>query len=133
LVGDDAAWLRSNARALARNGALVETARSCERAIERLRSVTFDVVVNSLGGREIGRETEGREFLRAVRAHDVQVPVILMNGPSTAGSVARALEQGAFRYLSKPVDGAELWYLVVRAARLCDRRMEVVTIDPRAE
>ena len=60
----------------------------------------------------------GIEFLKAVRAHDVEVPVILMTGEPGLESAIRAVEYGAFRYLAKPVASEELWETVLRAARL---------------
>jgi EAL domain-containing protein (putative c-di-GMP-specific phosphodiesterase class I) len=63
-------------------------------------------------------ELTGMEFLKAVRAHDLDVPVILMTGEPNLESAIRAVEYGAFRYLSKPVEGMELCHCVSRAARL---------------
>jgi EAL domain-containing protein (putative c-di-GMP-specific phosphodiesterase class I) len=60
----------------------------------------------------------GIEFLKAVRAHDLDVPVILMTGEPTVESAMRAVEYGAFRYLAKPVLPEQLWEIVVHAGRL---------------
>lgn len=60
----------------------------------------------------------GIEFLRAVRAHDLDVPVILMTGAPDVESAVSAVEHGAFRYLAKPIASDELQQTVVRAARL---------------
>ena len=60
----------------------------------------------------------GIDFLKSVRAHDLDVPVILMTGNPTVESAAGAVEYGAFRYLAKPVPPDELCTTVLHASRL---------------
>lgn len=114
LVDDDPAILRAYTTALSRNGALVETAVNGRDASERVKEGAFDVIVSDI----MMPEMSGIEFLKAVRAHDLDVPVILMTGDPGLESAVRAVEYGASRYLAKPVGGAELWEAVLHAARL---------------
>lgn len=114
LVDDDLAVLRAYERALARHGVVVTTATNGREAAERVREGDFDVVVSDISMPEM----TGIEFLRAVRANDVDVPVILMTGEPEVGSAIRAVEYGAFRYLAKPVGGDDLWGAVLRASRM---------------
>ena len=74
---------------------------------------------------------DGLELLRAVRAHDLDVPVVLVTGDPALATAMRALEYGAFRYVPKPfqldaltsvVDGA---VLVGRMAKLRRRALEL--------
>jgi EAL domain-containing protein (putative c-di-GMP-specific phosphodiesterase class I) len=60
----------------------------------------------------------GLEFLRVVREHDLEVPVILMTGEPSLESAMLAVEYGAFRYLAKPIDTNQLGDVVTRAGRL---------------
>ena len=46
----------------------------------------------------------GIELLREVRRVDLDVPVILMSGSPDVETAASAVEYGAFRYLTKPLD-----------------------------
>ena len=92
----------------------VETASNGKEAAERVKAGSFDVIVSDISMPEM----TGIEFLRAVRAHDLDVPVILMTGEPGLESAVRAVEYGAFRYLAKPVAAQELWETVLRAARL---------------
>jgi DNA-binding NtrC family response regulator len=47
----------------------------------------------------------GMDLLKAVRARDLDVPVILMTGDPTVDSAAKAVELGALQYLTKPMAG----------------------------
>ncbi len=114
LVDDDAAVRRAYQRSLARSGWKVESAASGKEAIERVKSDSFEVILSDISMPEIS----GLEFLRAVREHDLDVPVILMTGDPELMSAIRAVEYGAFRYLVKPVDPAVLDDAVRRAARM---------------
>jgi EAL domain-containing protein (putative c-di-GMP-specific phosphodiesterase class I) len=114
LVDDDAAILRAYRSALSRHGATVETATTAKEAVLRLKTAQFDVIVSDISMPEMN----GIEFLRAVRAHDVDVPVILVTGEPSLESAIQAVEFGAFRYLAKPVAADELWETARRAATL---------------
>jgi EAL domain-containing protein (putative c-di-GMP-specific phosphodiesterase class I) len=114
LVDDDPAVIRAHERILARGGIHVETASNGREAAERVQNGSFDVIVSDISMPEM----TGIEFLKAVRAHDLDVPVILMTGEPNLASAVRAVEYGAFRYLSKPVPPQELLEIATRAARL---------------
>ncbi len=114
LVDDDRAVARSYQAALARNGWTVETSANGRQAIERVKASSFDVILSDISMPEMN----GLEFLRAVRDHDLDVPVILMTGEPGLDSAIRAVEYGAFRYLVKPVDVDALRETAHRAARL---------------
>jgi EAL domain-containing protein (putative c-di-GMP-specific phosphodiesterase class I) len=114
LVDDDPEILRVYGRSLARHGAVVETACDGMKAAARAKAGSFDVIVSDISMPEMS----GVEFLRAVREQDLDVPVILMTGEPRVESAVRAVEYGAFRYLTKPVADQELWDTVLRASRL---------------
>ncbi len=114
LVDDDQAVLRAYQSALTRRGWQVETASNGRVAAERVRTAKFDAILSDIAMPEMG----GLEFLRAVREQDLDVPVILMTGEPGLESAMRAVENGAFRYLVKPVDLGLLDETVRRAVRL---------------
>lgn len=114
LVDDDPAVLRAYGASLARHGVRVDTASNGKEAAERVKAGAYDAIVSDVSMPEM----TGIEFLKAVRAHDLDVPVILMTGQPEVESAIRAVEYGAFRYLVKPVAGQELWDTTLRAARL---------------
>jgi EAL domain-containing protein (putative c-di-GMP-specific phosphodiesterase class I) len=114
LVDDDPAVIRAFGNALERHGVQVESATNGKRAVERVSDGAFDVIVSDISMPEMN----GIEFLQAVRARDVDVPVILVTGEPSVESAIRAVEYGAYRYLTKPVVGKELWETVLRASTL---------------
>jgi EAL domain-containing protein (putative c-di-GMP-specific phosphodiesterase class I) len=114
LVDDDAALAKAYGSLLSRRGAVVDVASDGREAAKRVQSQSFDVIVSDISMPEM----TGVEFLKAVRAHDLDVPVILMTGEPGVSSAAEAVEFGAFRYLTKPVPNETLWEAVLRAASL---------------
>lgn len=114
LVDDDESVLRAYTGALTRYGAVVEAARNGREAVGRVKSGSIDVIVSDIGMPEM----TGIQFLKAIRAYDVDVPVILMTGEPDLASAIQAVELGAFRYLSKPVLPPDLWTTISRASRL---------------
>jgi EAL domain-containing protein (putative c-di-GMP-specific phosphodiesterase class I) len=114
LVDDEPAVVQAYARVLARDDVVAETALSGEAAIERVTAASFDVIVCDI----MMPKMTGIDFLGAVRAHDLDVPVILVTGAPRLQSAIDAVEYGAFRYLTKPVAPEELWKTVIRAGQL---------------
>jgi EAL domain-containing protein (putative c-di-GMP-specific phosphodiesterase class I)/ActR/RegA family two-component response regulator len=114
LVDDDAGVRRAYQRSLARSGWKVEAVASGKEAIGRVTSESFEVILSDIAMPEMS----GVEFLRAVREHDLDVPVVLMTGDPELTSAIRAVEYGAFQYLVKPVEPALLDDTVRRAARM---------------
>lgn len=114
LVDDDAQVRRAYAENLTRHDVRVDTASNGREAIDLVRAGSYDAIVSDISMPEM----TGVELLKAVRAHDIDVPVILMTGQPDVESAVRAVEYGAFRYLTKPVAGKELWETTLRAARL---------------
>ena len=75
-----------------------------EDALRLVRERDFDVILSdiNLPG------ASGIEFLRAVRVHDKDVPVILMTGGPEIETARLAVECGAQSYLIKPLSLSEL-------------------------
>jgi EAL domain-containing protein (putative c-di-GMP-specific phosphodiesterase class I) len=55
---------------------------------------------------------------KRVRAHDLDVQVVLITGSPSVDTAVRAIEQGALRYLVKPVDAEVLVNVAGEAVRL---------------
>jgi uncharacterized small protein (TIGR04563 family) len=66
----------------------------------------------------------GLDLLRAIRSFDPDVPVVLLTGTPTFETARRAVELGAFHYLTKPVDRGEL-HTVVKQANFAHRMAKV--------
>lgn len=115
LLVDDEPGLRYGlARVLERAGYVVDTVGDGASAAERTATIRYDVIVSDI--RLPG--LDGIGFLRAVRRHDLDVPVILMTGDPSVDTAARAVEYGALRYLVKPFADELLLASVVQAVQL---------------
>jgi two-component system, cell cycle sensor histidine kinase and response regulator CckA len=114
LVADDDPMMRKSiARLLAKsdfNAVIVDDGRQ---AIAALEQGPFDVILSDVQMPECG----GLDLVRAVRRIDLDVPVILMSGMPDVETATKALEYGAFRYLTKPLDSVALVKTLHHAAR----------------
>jgi EAL domain-containing protein (putative c-di-GMP-specific phosphodiesterase class I)/ActR/RegA family two-component response regulator len=120
LVNDDPDQRRAQTDALQRQGYWVSIASDGSEALALLTRGAFDCVVNGLSRPEL----DAVRLLRAIREHDLDVPVIVETACPSVESAAQAVEWSAFRYLIKPVQLDRLLELVglatetSRAARL---------------
>src|SRR5262245_33842186 len=100
VVDDDEHVARAYTAALRDAGHWVEWANSGESAIDKLAQASpLDAVLLDVHLPGIS----GLEFLRRLRARDEAVAVVMLTGDPQLSSAAGAVEQGAFRYLLKPL------------------------------
>ena len=127
LVDDDPGILKLTERLLRHAGFEVRTATHGREAEVLLGTDEFHVVVSDIEMPGM----DGIQLLRAVREHDLDLPVVLMTGNPAIETAVKAVEYGAFRYLVKPFPPRELQQVVTYAARL-DRmariKREAVTL-----
>jgi EAL domain-containing protein (putative c-di-GMP-specific phosphodiesterase class I)/ActR/RegA family two-component response regulator len=128
LVADDeVALLLVYKRALVAAGYAVDLASDGTQAIDLVKLGEYDTIVCDI----LMPKMDGLELLRAVRAHDLDVPVVLVTGDPALSTAMRALEYGAFRYVPKPFDLDHLIsvvegaVLVGRMAKLRRRALEL--------
>ncbi|HEY8947097.1 MAG TPA: response regulator, partial [Polyangiaceae bacterium] len=112
LVDDDAGVLGVMRRVLERAGFEVVTCADGHEALTALARGSFDVMLSDI---EMPGIT-GLSLLRAVREHDLDLPVVLMTGRPGVESAVDAIGYGAFRYLIKPVPVDTLHSVIARAA-----------------
>jgi EAL domain-containing protein (putative c-di-GMP-specific phosphodiesterase class I) len=114
LVDDEPGLVRALAKLLSNNGYVVTAASNGLEAIALMQAAAFDVIVSDI--RMPGMD--GLNLLRAIRNLDLDVPVVFLTGSPSLESAMKAMEHGAFRYLTKPIDAGELTTVVGRAARV---------------
>jgi EAL domain-containing protein (putative c-di-GMP-specific phosphodiesterase class I) len=114
LVDDDDRVRQAYVRLLTAEGLEVVPASSGEAAVRLLAQQRFDAVISDV----MMPGMSGLDLLRAVRAQDLDVSVILMTGVPMLEGAVQAVEYGALRYLTKPIAGAELTRNVRRAGQL---------------
>lgn len=113
LVDDDTPLRDVIARTLRRAEFEVVDVDNEQTAIAQLESGSFDVVLSDV----YMPDGTGLDLLRAVRRVDLDIPVILMSGTPDVDSAAAAVEYGAFRYLTKPLDREMTAKVLRHAAR----------------
>jgi len=113
LVDDDANLRKMLGRLLRRAGFDVTDVDSGRKALAELEAKRYDVVLSDVHM----PDGNGLELVRGVRRVDLDLPVILMSGKPDVESAARALEFGAFRYVTKPLNTDEIEKLVRQAIR----------------
>jgi EAL domain-containing protein (putative c-di-GMP-specific phosphodiesterase class I) len=114
IIDDEPAVLRVLGLLLERNGFAVASASNARDGLALLAEKGFDVVLTDI----IMPELSGVDFLKELRRHDLDVPVILMTAGATLDSALDAIEYGAQQYLLKPVEPEALVHAVGRAAAL---------------
>jgi EAL domain-containing protein (putative c-di-GMP-specific phosphodiesterase class I) len=87
---------------------------SAKDALKKIPQQKYHAILSDI----IMPEMTGVEFLRELRRHDLDVPVILMTAGPTLDSAIDAIEYGAQQYLLKPVEPDALVKAVGRAAAL---------------
>jgi EAL domain-containing protein (putative c-di-GMP-specific phosphodiesterase class I)/FixJ family two-component response regulator len=114
LLVDDDGQLRSViARTLRKAGFEIVDVDSGQSAITQLETGSFDVILSDV----YMPDGTGLDLLRAVRMVDLDIPVILMTGTPDVDSATAAVEYGAFRYLTKPLDREVAGKILRHAAR----------------
>ncbi|MGD0675906.1 MAG: EAL domain-containing protein [Polyangiaceae bacterium] len=114
VVDDDEVLVRSYARMLSADGYDVEVRLDGEAAVSTVKAGSFDVVLSDIDMPRLG----GVALLERIRAHDLDIPVVLITGSPSLETAVAAVEHGALRYLTKPVDGKELRAVTADAVRL---------------
>jgi EAL domain-containing protein (putative c-di-GMP-specific phosphodiesterase class I) len=114
VVDDDQALRAMMAELLEQEGFDVLTAADGAQALGLVAGGGFDAVLSDIIMPDVG----GLDLLRAVRARDLDLPVVLMTGNPDVGSAARAVDYGALRYLIKPVEPDTLIEAARAAVRL---------------
>jgi EAL domain-containing protein (putative c-di-GMP-specific phosphodiesterase class I)/CheY-like chemotaxis protein len=114
MVDDDPMILRAYGRRLEKAGFDITRASSGAEALATLRGRDFDAVVSDIDMPQMN----GIELLMAIRAKDLQLPLIFATGGPSVDTAAKAVELGATRYLTKPVEGDVLVEAVSKAVRM---------------
>ena len=120
LVDDDANLRKILAYPLEQAGMLVFPASGGREALEGLSSVPVDLVLTDV--RMPGMD--GMALLAEVRRTYPDLPVLVMTAYGTIQDAVEAMRQGAFDYITKPVDRETLLRSVQRALQVGDLRRE---------
>jgi DNA-binding NtrC family response regulator len=130
LVVDDEQSLRKVlAATLQREGYEVTVCANGEEALAALDRDGADVVVTDL----VMPKMDGLTLLRKVVARHPDVPVIVVTAHGRIDSAVEAMKAGAFDFLAKPFDHADLKGLIAKASRQSDYNQRNVVPEERPE
>jgi DNA-binding response OmpR family regulator len=118
LVEDEPVVREAAARILRLDGFKVDLAEEVSTAVARLREVHPRVVLTDL----MLPGFSGFDLLDRLANERPQVPVVLITGYATIENALHAFQHGAFDFLPKPFDVAELLGTMRRALRASQRR-----------
>ena len=113
VIDDEPSIQHAFTRAFRDTDVQVSLAANAAEALTRCREVAPDVVVLDV---HLPDATGLETYLR-LRELDARVPVILITGHGTTDLAIQAISEGAFEYLLKPLDLAELRAVIDRAIR----------------
>src|SRR5437016_1650028 len=126
LVVDDEQSLRKVlAATLQREGYEVQVASDGEEALAALDRDGADVVVTDL----VMPRMDGLSLLRKVVVSHPDVPVIVVTAHGRVDSAVEAMKAGAFDFVTKPFEHAELKTIIAKAARQSDLNARNVIPD----
>jgi DNA-binding NtrC family response regulator len=129
LVVDDEANLRKVLAAMLRKeGHEVAVAADGEQALIEIEKHGVEVVVTDLVMPKLG----GLELLKSMIANHPEVPVIIITAHGTVDSAVEAIKLGAFDYITKPFEQAEIQAVVAKASRTATANSKNVRADGRA-
>jgi len=112
LVADDEKNIRSGlAKALTMDGYVVEQVEDGQAAMKMMLRMEIDLIIADLRMPKLS----GEELLKKVVSSYPTVPVIILTGHGTVDSAVQAMRDGAYDFLTKPVNLDRLALLIKRA------------------
>ena len=100
VVDDDNLNRKYYLQVLKRQDYDVDEAASGEEAVERIAENTYDLILSDLQMYNIG----GLDVLQVAKEKDKHLQVVIMTGYGSIPTAVKAMQHGAFDYLSKPVN-----------------------------
>src|SRR5258708_37116552 len=111
IVEDDQAVRTTMVTVLELEGYAVEAVACTREAVERLRAEAYPIVISDI----YLDERTGIDVLRTARSENPNCVVILMSGRGSMETVMAATQGGAFEYLAKPFEMAQMIETIKRA------------------
>jgi len=112
LFEDDDVLAGLLARVLRTEGYRVDTFDNADAVPAPAKVARYDVVLSDI---HLANDTSGHDVLRRVREASPSTPVILMTAYADIDGAMNAVGEGAYDYLSKPIEPTELKHMVSEA------------------
>ena len=112
-IDDEAGSRESLTLLLEREGYRVDTVGAGEDALSLLSVKGYDVIITDL----FLPGVSGIEILKYVKEHAIPSTVILITGNASAETAVEAMKEGAFDYITKPLNFEKLKVLIAKAVK----------------
>ena len=120
LIDDEQAQITSIKAFLKRRNYTVLTANSGLEGMKIIESTSVDLVLSDFRMPDM----TGLEVVKAVKDHNPEIPVVVITAFSDTQDAVKVMKEGAFDYLSKPIDLDELEILIKKVVELSYLRSE---------
>jgi len=114
IVDDNPNTLASLSRAFRMEGHEVTVSDNAARALELMRTETFDLVLSDV----VMPGKSGLELLEDLKAAGVKTPIVLVSGQANIEMAVKATKLGALDFLEKPASTDKLLVTIENALRL---------------
>ncbi len=129
IVDNDEPHAQAVAESLERVGYQCTVATSGPQGIQRIEQDTFDLVITDL----MMNDVDGLQILARTKEVQPDAEVILVTGHGTIPSAVTAMQQGAFNYLLKPLDLAQLRAVAEKATESLRLRRTNIELNRRLD
>ncbi|MFA4873704.1 MAG: sigma-54 dependent transcriptional regulator [bacterium] len=125
VVDDDRDFASTLADRLAAEEASVQIATTAAEAMQKLQDNRFDLVLLDLGL----PDTSGMDLIAQILAVDTTLAIIIVTGRSDLETAINAIKKGAYDFIVKPIQFAELWVKVVNAVQSRRAMQTIATFE----
>jgi len=125
IIEDDPDGRRSVVEAVEDGGFEAVSAATGKEGVKLFQEGEFDSVLSDL----VLPDIDGIEVLARIRKMDEQMPVLIMTAYGTISSSVKALKNGAYDYITKPLDLDDLQSKIRRAVETRALRSEVSSLQ----
>ncbi len=129
VVDDDPGILYSLSMTLRKEGYEVITAGDGKECIEKVNEEEPQVIFMDIAMPQIN----GLRAMEELRAMGSDIPVIVMTGHGTMENAIRAVQLGAYEYITKPLDREKIKLTTQRALETLKLRREVTDLQTRLD
>jgi CheY-like chemotaxis protein len=129
VVDDEPVIVNAVEKILGGEGLSVDRAGTAQGGLEKLSRTDYQLVLVDLMLPRIS----GLDLLLAARARKPRTPVVMITGYATLDNAIRSFKSGAFDFIPKPFDAAELGGVVRRGLRFFEARRGVVGGTPGSD
>ena len=121
IVEDDPATRMGLTELVRTWGFLADSAEDGEEALRKVTAFRPAIVVTDL----VMPRMDGHALLRALHEHDVDISVVILTAQGSVESAVEAIKDGAYDYLTKPVDPQRLQILLQKVVERQETMREV--------